>query len=143
MNSFYTWSRVQNNNPSYEAPYGFPYGQGTTGQNSAIQYGPAPGASSFPIGPYNRTSFTQGQYTYNRGPQRNSGPVAVSSSPENTINVGQRILHEVYRTFPQPFSQQTQVSGHNGGAGGAGGLGRGFNNQPGGCLLYTSDAADE
>jgi hypothetical protein len=131
-NNFYMWSRISNYSPSYPAPYGFPYGQTTRQQNSAIQYGPAPGASNFPVGPYNRTSFTQGQYTYNRGPQRSSGPVVVATSPENNFAVANRQQHEVYRTFPQPFNQQTQVSGHNGGAGGAGGLGRGFNNQPGG-----------
>lgn len=130
-NNHYKWSRVQNNSPSYDAPYGFPYGQDTRGQNSAIQYGPAPGAGSFPVGPYNRTSFTQGQYTYNRGPQRGAGPLSITQG-ENQFVVGYRVLHEVYRTFPQTQQQQTQASGGAGGAGGAGGLGRGFNNQPGG-----------
>lgn len=124
-NNHYKWSRVLNNNPSFLAPYAFPYGSGTYGQNSAIQYGPAPGAASYPIGPYNRTSFTQGQYTYNRGNQRAIYPITAYQG-ESEFNIGQIRYHEVYRTFPQ--SQQTQASGGAGGAGGAGGVGRGFNN---------------
>jgi len=128
-NNHYKWARVYNNNPQYPAPYSFPYGSSTYGQNSAIQYGPAPGAASFPIGPANRTSFTQGQYTYNRGNQRAIYPIGYYQG-ENELNIGQLTQYEVYRTFPQ--QQQTQASGGAGGAGGAGGLGRGFNNQPGG-----------
>lgn len=128
-NAHYKWARVQNNNPQFIAPYTFPYGQGTYGNNSAIQYGPAPGAASYPIGPYNRTSFTQGQYTYNRGTQR-AVNTAYYNAGENSFPIGQVTQFEVYRTYPQ--TAQTQASGGAGGAGGAGGLGRGFNNQPGG-----------
>ena len=124
-NAYYQWSAVANNNPSYKAPYGFPFGQGTYSQNSAIQYGPAPGANSYPIGPLNRTSFTQGQYTYNRGNPTGSGPVQYTQG-ENQFNIGQRTSYRIYRTYPQ--TQQTQASGGAGGAGGAGGVGRGFNN---------------
>lgn len=125
-NNYYKWSRVVNNNPSYAASYGFPSGLTTTGTNARIQYGPAPGVGSYPVLPYNSTSFTQGQYTYNRGTLRSQGPIQVSTSPENAFVIGQGIRHEVYRTYPQ--TQQTQASGGAGGAGGAGGVGRGFNN---------------
>ena len=72
-------------------------------------------------GPYSQptpfSQFTQGQYTYVRGPQDQGSP-----------HQGQQFWLW-YRTYPQ--SQQQQTAGHAGGAGGAGGLGRGFNNQPG------------
>lgn len=137
-NNFYAWATAQSFS-SYPAPvrftpYGFPSQLGTTiiypDGRSRIQFGPASGAPSFPEGPLNRTSFTQGQYTYNRGAQQGGVQPVNKEQGENQFQIGRRVQFAVYRTFPQ--SQQTQVAGHSGGAGGAGGLGRGFNNQPGG-----------
>ena len=130
VNAFYRWSRIQSNNPN--APFKLPIGYTSGNPASRIQYGPAPGATAFPQGPFNRTSFTQGQYTYYRGPQVGQGANTISDGMDGSTNTGTYYLHSVYRQFPQPFQQQTQVAGHAGGAGGAGGLGRGFNNQPGG-----------
>lgn len=133
-NSYYAWATAQSFGqypaPVRTTPYGFPSGLSTTitypDGRSRIQYGPGPGAPSFPEGPLNRTSFTQGQYTYNRGPQQGSMQPVNKQQGENQFSVGRRFQYAVYRTFPQ--SQQTQASGGAGGAGGAGGVGRGFNN---------------
>ena len=144
-NAHYRWSRAQvTQNPGPQAnavlwqqPKAYGIGGSFTpspNSGSHVQWG----SSHFPNSPfyggkfsYNATSITQGQYTYYRGPQV-SGGAYYYQDMENQYQNGYLYLHSVYRTYPQPFSQQTQVSGHNGGAGGAGGLGRGFNNQPGG-----------
>ncbi len=129
-NNFYAWATAQSFG-SYSVPYGFPSQLGTqTSGRSRAQFGPATGAPSLPEGPLNRTSFTQGQYTYNRGSQSGGRQNVNKEQGENQFQIGYRTTYRVFRTFPQ--SQQTQASGGSGGAGGAGGLGRGFNNQPGG-----------
>ena len=74
---------------------------------------------------YNTTTYTQGQYTYGRGPSAGYQNLYSENSPPSRLHTWR-----IYRQFPQ--SQQTQATGHNGGAGGAGGLGRGFQNLPAG-----------
>lgn len=127
----YMWVKLNGSPGPYQSPVSSAVSlyQSTTnntyGSRARFGGGP-PGTVNLP---YNSNSYTQGQYTYYRGPQQQSGPIGVSMELQGW---GQSIRYAIYRQYPQSQQQQTQVSGHNGGAGGAGGLGRGFNNQPGG-----------